>query len=162
MKQYVEKDLDFVHNVLKSLYVDDYVGGCDTVKQVINLKKKLANRLQDGKFNIRKWKTDNGELRKEFEQGSTDDTDKTAHEQNQIPECKVLGLLWRPDEDTIGVDFNKCLAMKHEQTQRGMLRSISTIFDPLGIASPVSITGKIIYHEVCLQKQGWMEKFQVS
>ena len=155
MKQYAENDPDFVRQVVKSLYVDDYVGGCDTVEQAIKLKKKLAERFQEGKFNMRKWKTNNATLRKEVEEGSKYDADETAREQNQIQDSKVLGVLWRPDDDKIGVDFRKLLAVKHEPTQRGMLRSISTIFDPLGIASPVSITGKIIYHEVCLQKQGW-------
>ena len=40
-------------------------------------------------------------------------------------------------------------------TQRGILRSVSTIFDPLGLVCPVSMIGKVIYHEVCLQKLGW-------
>ncbi len=45
--------------------------------------------------------------------------------------------------------------MNHEPTQRGILRTVAAIYDPIVGASPITILAKIIYHEVCMQKSGW-------
>ena len=42
-------------------------------------------------------------------------------------------------------------------TKREMLSAINSIFDPLGIVSPVMITGKILYSIACLKKLSWDE-----
>ena len=40
-------------------------------------------------------------------------------------------------------------------TKRKMLSAINGVYDFLGLAAPVTITGKILYSEVCLRKLGW-------
>ena len=45
--------------------------------------------------------------------------------------------------------------MNHEPTQRGILRTVAAIYDPIGSACPVTIVAKTIYHEVCMKKFGW-------
>ena len=37
-------------------------------------------------------------------------------------------------------------------TKRKMLSAINGVYDFLGLAAPVTITGKILYSEVCLTK----------
>ena len=39
-----------------------------------------------------------------------------------------------------------------EITKRKILRFLASIYDPLGLASPASLVGKLIYQEVCEQK----------
>ena len=36
-----------------------------------------------------------------------------------------------------------------------MLRISTRIFDPLGFVSPVTITAKVLFQELCMQKIGW-------
>ena len=68
---------------------------------------------------------------------------------------KVLGVLWNQNTDQMAVSFEKVSTLEHEPTQRGILRTVAAIYDPLGVASPVSILAKIIYHEVCMARNGW-------
>ena len=98
MKLYAKSDPEFVKQVLNSLYVDDYVGGCDTVQEAVQLKQKLEETFCKGKFHMRKWKTNNTELRNIIQQDS--------HEsQEQAETIKVLRVLWDTNKDTIAVDF---------------------------------------------------------
>ena len=70
-------------------------------------------------------------------------------------ETKMLGLPWDKTEDTIAATFPE---PPPEVTKREMLRFLASIYDPLGVASPVSLVGKLVYREVCDQNQSWDKK----
>ena len=40
-------------------------------------------------------------------------------------------------------------------TKRGILGNLAQIYDPLGIVSPITLEGKLIYREACNQKIAW-------
>lgn len=54
----------------------------------------------------------------------------------------MLGLPWDKTEDTIAVTF---LEPPPEVTKREMLRFLASIYDPLGVASPVSPVRQLLY-----------------
>jgi hypothetical protein len=64
----------------------------------------------------------------------------------------MLGLPWDKVEDTISISFPQKTAAT---TKREILRFLASIYDPLGLTSPVSLVGKFIYREVCDQKLPW-------
>ena len=69
---------------------------------------------------------------------------------------KILGIPWDTETDQFVIDFSKC--WNEEQgflTKRKMLSVVNRVFDLLGFASPVMITGKILYSRVCLLKWRW-------
>ena len=43
-------------------------------------------------------------------------------------------------------------------TKRGILRFLASIFDPLGIFSPIILMGKLLYREACDLKLNWDTK----
>ena len=57
--------------------------------------------------------------------------------------------------DTIGVDLN--IPVK-EQSKRGILKHLASIFGPLGLISPVTLTVKDMYREACDLKLSWVEQ----
>ena len=153
MESYKNEDPEFVNLVTKSLFVDDLAAGGKNTNEVAVLKQKLKERFNEGHFNMRKWKSNDADLREETEkiptQGST-----AVKEDSQT---KVLGVSWKQETDEMAVDFEKICSLEHEPTQRGILRTVAATYDPLGTASPVSIVAKIMYHDACMQKQGWDE-----
>ena len=42
-----------------------------------------------------------------------------------------------------------------EPTKREVLRTLASLFDPLGIVAPILLTGKNIFHEICDRKIPW-------
>ena len=73
----------------------------------------------------------------------------------QHGETKLLGLSWNKHNDTLVVAFpNK----PEEITKREILRFLASVYDPLGIVSPVTLLGKFIFREVCDQHLPWDEK----
>ena len=55
-------DSDFITKIVDSFFVDDFTGGEDTVEKAY-LFKKLKLRFLEGRFNLRKWRTNDKKLR---------------------------------------------------------------------------------------------------
>ena len=141
IKQY-DTDPAFVNEVLRSLYCDDFVGVSNSTEELVKLKVQLEQRLKEAKFEMHKWKSNDPYLR---EICATEEAATT----------KMLGIQWNTSTDSMSINFSHVVENEHSSTQRGILKTTASIFDPLGIGSPVTILAKIVYHEVCLKKLGW-------
>ena len=161
LENYKTEDPEFVSTVLSSLFVDDLVAGGRDSTEAKELMTKLIIRFKEGHFNMRKWKTNDADLREKIKSESKDAVENQVAVKGQEGEAsatKVLGVKWNQVRDEMSIDFAKISTMQHEPTQRGILRTIAAIYDPLGVASPVSIIAKVIYHDVCMQGNGWDEE----
>ena len=67
----------------------------------------------------------------------------------------MLGLLWDKTEDTLAVTFPE---EPTDVTKRGILGFLASVYDPLGVASPTTLTGNCLYREVCDCRLSWDEK----
>ena len=75
-------------------------------------------------------------------------------------ETKILGLSWNKETDEVSIDFTTCIerGRKKQLTTRKMISTINSVFDVLGISSPLMITGKLLYSQACLNKLRWDEE----
>ena len=67
-------------------------------------------------------------------------------------ETKLLGVPWNKTEDSIEVNFPGPVI---NVTKREVLGEIAKIYDPLGLASPVTLVGKMLYREACDARTLW-------
>ena len=69
----------------------------------------------------------------------------------------VLGLAWNPHKDHMHIVVGEKLI--HEDswkfTKRKVLSLVSSVFDPLGWVSPLTVRGKIILQTLWKEKMGW-------
>ena len=73
-------------------------------------------------------------------------------------ETKILGLTWDKTADTLDVTFPK---LEVDPTQRGILQKLASLYDPLGLVSPILLGGKSIYREVYVSsKQDGISNYQ--
>lgn len=71
---------------------------------------------------------------------------------SQQNESKVLGLPWDKEMDTLTVNFPKS---ETATSKREVLRNLAKVYDPLGLATPLTLQGKLIYREICNLKVPW-------
>ena len=69
-----------------------------------------------------------------------------------LPAGKALGVFWSVETDCLG--FHVTVPEK-AATRRGILSVVSSLYDPLGIAAPFVLCGKIIVQESCRLCLGW-------
>ena len=69
-----------------------------------------------------------------------------------VPMGRALGVQWCIESDT----FNFTLSLRDRPcTRRGILSTISSIYDLLGFVAPVLLEGKTILQELCRNNTGW-------
>jgi hypothetical protein len=54
----------------------------------------------------------------------------------------VLGITWTPQDDQIAISVPQLTTLESSSTKREVLQTIASMFDPLGLFSPVTLMGK--------------------
>ena len=130
--------------------MDDLISRKPTVKEAEQLKQGAIEEFEDAKFTLHKWHSNAAEL----EQNGTkvEDEESFAKQQLRQPggrDGSLLGLSWdkRKDEISVAVPQENVITSK-----RGILRKLAKIYDPLGLAAPLTLKGKLIYPR-CMQSK---------
>ena len=131
-----------------NFYVDDGLGSAATATEAIKILTDARTILS--RFNIRLHKIVSPDTRVLQAFPSSD----LAPELDSINISKsssqtALGVVWKIDSDTFCLNHPKT---KKDFTKRGILSVNGSIFDPLGIASPVSLGGRILQRKFITPK----------
>ncbi|XP_011859038.1 PREDICTED: uncharacterized protein LOC105556551, partial [Vollenhovia emeryi] len=133
--------------LLRDSYVDDVLTGVDNIDEARKLIDELSGLLKLGQFQLHKWRSNYAQAL--F--GGNDSTDFQAID-DEVDIAKTLGLRWLPESDML--QFESELG-RDSKTKREVLSSISKLFDPLGLASPLVVRAKLILQRTWQLKLGW-------
>ena len=152
IKQYEETDSEFVDKMDNALYVDDLTSGSRDISEGLEFYQKCKSRFAEGKFNLRKWRTNNIELRKRI-------SHKEGTAENLSGE-KVLGITWDENEDFLIISFEDIDETTNniKITKRIILKVVSSCFEPVGWIQPIIVQLKIIFQESCKLGFDWDDK----
>ena len=154
LNSWEEKEPELVAKIRKELYVDDLISGSTTVHKTRELKDKASAIFKDACFHLHKWHSNVPEL--ESAQSPKQEGEPTyAKQQLGVPQgefSSVLGLPWNKEHDLLSITVPSEKAML---TKRGILAKLAKIYDPLGLVSPETLSGKLIYRAACDTKRAW-------
>ena len=142
-----------VAEMQESLYVDDLLSDGATVEEAKELKEKAIEIFEGATFTLHKWQSNVPRL--EESTVSSEEEDTFAKQQLGEPQAggsSLLGLGWNKKSDEVIVSFPDWEAAP---TKRGVLRKLASIYDPLGLVSPVTLLGKCLYRAVWCEKLAW-------
>ena len=149
-------DPKFAEELLKLIYVDDLINGGENQQRGLEVYELSKVCLEKGGFNLRKWRTSDPELQSLIDEIETKELKQNLKvvggtENLEPSEQKVLGLKWNYESDELLLTFDKLIELSKTMTptKRNLLKLSASLFDPLGIVSPVSVrTGmKILLQE---------------
>ncbi|XP_065094714.1 uncharacterized protein LOC135715326 [Ochlerotatus camptorhynchus] len=131
----------------KNFYVDDFIGGAQSVEETIRLRTELDELLKKGGFELRKWTSN----RLEVLQGLNDEQfgTQSALHFNPDESIMVLGIIWEPEADLLRFD-SQIRISDEPPTKRSILSDTAKLFDPLGLIAPVVVRARIIIQELWL------------
>ncbi|XP_077969292.1 uncharacterized protein LOC144423012 [Styela clava] len=140
-----------VDTVLKNFYVDDLLKSLAKSGDAINLVKQLSVLLESGGFHLTKFISN---CREVLEQIPESERAKTLVnlDLDNLPVERALGLYWDTDLDKFVTKVN---VKDKPTTRRGMLSTMSQIFDPIGFLQPFILPMKKILQKLCKQDLGW-------
>ena len=136
-------------SLLTDTYVDDIQGGGNNSEELKTFKTEASAIMKQGGFELHKWHSNIEALE------SNDKKTKCSSNQESRTNGKLLGISWNKEVDTLTVNFQSCLRISEPLTKRKILSAINGIYDLLGWASPIIITGKIIFSELCIRNSTW-------
>ena len=138
---------DISQDILRNLYVDNLVSGCHTEGTAIKYFTKSRSLLRSATFNLRSWASNSHCLMNTAVEHQVADTN------NPI---KVLGLWWDVQQDLlIALPKSDTTAYANAVTKREILKWIASIFDPLGLITPVTISAKLFLQQLWQKELGW-------
>ena len=140
-------------------YVDDFLGGADSIEDARKLLKSLCIELSKFGFELRKWTSSHPGLTMELpiDMRETSDQLQLFSEEYKV---KALGICWKPISDIFVFSIN--LDDIHEITKRTLLSDSSKVFDPIGWIAPVIITFKCLIQQTWMEGLSWDEKLPNS
>ena len=112
----------YIEKLMRDLYVDDSTNSFDEVHECQRFFEISKACLAAAYFNLRKWATNNSDLRNVINNASHTDEKQGKSEHENIR--KVLGLNWDLDNDTFIFEFNEILqtARSLPITKRNILK----------------------------------------
>ena len=144
--------------VLRNFYVDDCLKSIATKEEAIGLTKQLKALVPRGGFNLTKWTSNSQAVLKEI---PVADQSKKVKERSLDAhlEDRALGVYWSVEGDELGF---KSQHMSKPLTKRGILSMLSSVYDPLGIASPFILGARKVMQELCRAKTGWDDQVSLE
>ena len=134
-------------DLIRNLYVDNVVSGCHSEEAAVDYFIQSRSILGKANFNLRSWASNSKQL---------NTTAKAHNVLDHTNPVKVLGLWWDTHSDMIFASPKPDDAVSTMlATKREILKWTSSIFDPLGLISPVTITAKLFLQSLWQQNLNW-------
>ncbi|XP_053686303.1 uncharacterized protein LOC128735844 [Sabethes cyaneus] len=148
--------------IINAHYVDDFLDSVDTADEAVELVRDVQYVHQQAGFEIRNFSSNAPEVLDRLGE-SREPCSKTMNLEKLKHVERVLGLVWQPSLDVftfdIGghADIRKLIESEVVPTKRQVLRTIMTLFDPLGFVAHFTVGGKIIMQNVWKSGTNWDE-----
>ena len=139
------------------MYVDDFLGGAQSIESAKSLIEDLIKLFNAGGFELRKWSSNEPHAISHL----PDSLKASSIHQSLNPDSsqRILGLEWNLQSDTLRVQVTKEISVN---TKRELLSVIAKIFDPLGILAPSTLLLKTLLQEVWKTKLSWDDPLPTS
>lgn len=138
----------YKHLLSQNFYVDNFVGTTNCEQDLLEVYRNANLELTKANMPLQEWVSNNTHLRSIIE------LDFPGY---KLPEVtKILGLLWDSTRDSLILN-SPAFVDPSSLSRRRLLSLVSSVFDPLGIFSPVTIRGKLLMREAWKIKVGWDE-----
>ena len=148
-------DTETAFTVNNNFYVDDCLKSVRTEAEAEKLVKEVVELLARGGFRLTKWLSSSRSVLKSIPEGER--AKKAVNldlDFDKLPVDRALGVHWDPNGDS----FMICTETKDQvYTRRGLLRTIGSVYDPLGFVCPVLILVKKIFQGECRRGLSWDE-----
>ena len=147
--------------ILQNFYVDDCLKSVETESEAEDLILNLQNACLSRGFHLNKFVCNRLQVMKAIpKEDHSNEVKKRDLDRDGLPVERALGIHWNLETDCFG--FNVEVKEK-PSTRRGILSSISSIYDPLGFVAPFVLPAKAVLQDLCRkQGQNWDKEIPES
>ncbi|XP_055584725.1 uncharacterized protein LOC129737589 [Uranotaenia lowii] len=160
-KRHAEKYPDASEIIINCTYVDDMLFSVPDEKEAINLAKTVRLINNNGGFEIHNWMSNAAQVLAELEEEPS--SGKNLDLISPLATEKVLGMWWETTSDSFVFKINwtrldkALLEGSRIPTKREVLKTLMSIYDPLGLISHYLMFLKILLQEIWRAEVSWDE-----
>ena len=139
--------------IKENFYVDDGLRSVPTVPEATKLIKNATEMCMRGGFKLHKFTSNSKEVVESIPvESRAKEIKEIDLNCDLLPPERVLGVEWNIENDV----FKFRITLKDKPlTRRGILSTVSSIYDPLGFAAPFLFRGKRILQLLCKENLDW-------
>ncbi|XP_057294388.1 uncharacterized protein LOC130622946 [Hydractinia symbiolongicarpus] len=142
--------------IMKDFYVDDLLKSVKSIEEAIKIIKSAIQICSKGGFRLTKFISNSREVINSIPTKERAKNIKSLDLKNEsLPIERALGVHWSIEDDKLGF---RITMQDKPLSKRGVLATISSIYDPLGLAAPFLLKGRKIMQNLCKEKTSWDEK----
>ena len=146
-------DMVVVDSAINDFYVDDLLKSMVDEEKAVMMVKQLRDLMSKGGFRLTKWISNNRTVLASIEEKErakqVRDLDLNFE---ALPTERALRVYWDVEMDK----FSYHIVLKERPlTRRGLLSVVSSMYDPLGFASPFIMPAKKLIQDLSRAKLGW-------
>ena len=124
----------------RNFYVDDGLKSVQFVEEAKELIKNTKSLCQKGGFRLHEFTSNNREVMSSVPQEDPSTDTKDHHPVNDITAIeRALGVHWCIESDTLQF---RIIVQDKPLSRRGILSTVSSVFDPLGLVAPFILVGR--------------------
>ena len=138
----------------RNFYVDDCLRSVGTEAEGKDQIDGLRKACAKGGFRLTKFISNRRSVLESIpEEERSKDVKTLDLNYDDLPVERALGVQWCVESDTFGF---RIVVKEKPLTRRGILSTVSSIYDPLGFAAPFTLTAKKLLQDLCREeKLGW-------
>ncbi|XP_055623093.1 uncharacterized protein LOC129766546 [Toxorhynchites rutilus septentrionalis] len=146
--------------IQKAHYVDDMLTSVETEDDAIELAQQVKQIHSHAGFEMRNWVSNSRKVLKAM--GEEQVSEKSMDIASELANEKVLGMWWSPSSDTFTYKMftqrnEKILLEGKRPTKRELLRTMMSIYDPLGMIAHYLMFVKVLLQDVWRSGVSWDE-----
>ena len=145
---------EIIERIKQNFYIDDYLDCFPSQEKAIETVHKVIKILSTGGSRLTKWLSNSKHILKTLTPAER--SPKVANlDLSDIPIERAPGIIWDRQEDILQT---KTINKDSMLTKRGLLSFISSIYDLVGIISPLMLKPKLIIQELWRRNLAWDEQ----
>lgn len=150
---------------MENHYVDDFLDSTNTEQEAILLVQEVKKIHDAAGFELSKILSNSQEVLKCIgESGNV--SNKPMNLDEQVESERILGLMWLPSFDVFTFDtaartvIQELIEARKRPTKRQVLRTVMTLFDPLGFIAQFIVHGKVLMQDIWRSGTDWDEPIE--
>lgn len=167
LKLYEDRFPETVAQLRLQLYVDDWLGGADTLEEAVQRIKEAQIIFDDAKMELTKWTTNSSELEAALPEIKFHKTPTVIGTSSLSTDtAKALGVYWNQESDQFVFQpqalVEQAAQMGKQPTKRQVFSLALRLFDPLGLLSPVILVAKMIMQKLWETGIKWDDRIPLN
>ena len=167
-QQFADTMPEAVDAILKKHYVDDYLDNADTELEAIRRVKEVIHINEQGGFEMRNWISSSRRVLQAILEHLRASGDIDLNSGTALPTERTLGVRWNPNDDCFVFLLSLAIAMRKAadeetlMTKRHLLRTVMSVFDPIGFLTCFTVSARMILQDVRRAGVGWDDELPAT